>query len=129
MKKEKIKFEMSESEQLIMRYLWEHPEGKLFPEIFDFLNATYEKKWAKQTVNTFILRLADKNLIHIDKKARQSTYYAAITEEEFHQGEAQEYLNTFHQGSLFNFISALTGGQQIDSATADELKKILKDEN
>lgn len=53
--KKKIKYEMSESEQMIMDYLWEHPEGKLFPEIVEYLNTTYQKEWAKQTINTFII--------------------------------------------------------------------------
>lgn len=128
-KKKKIKYEMSESEQMIMKYLWKNPEGKLFPDIVEYLNNTYEKNWAKQTINTFILRLADKGLIYVEKKSRQSTYYAAVTQEEYHRGEAQAYLDLYHHGSLTNFISALTGGGEIDSKTADKLKKILNDNN
>lgn len=123
--KKQIKYEMSESEHMIMLYLWDNPNGKLFPEIFEHLNSTYEKNWTKQTVNTFILRLTDKGLITVNKKARQSTYFAAISEEEYLQGEAQTYLDMFHQGSLAKFISALTGGKKIDSKTAKELKKLL----
>lgn len=116
---------MSESEHMIMLYLWENPNGKLFPEILEYLNSTYKKNWAKQTVNTFILRLTNKGLITVDKKTRQSIYYASVSEEEYLQGEAKTYLDMFYNGSLTNFISALTGGQKIDKKTANELKKLL----
>ena len=126
MAKKNIKYEMSESEERIMQYLWENPEGKLFPEICDYLSETYKRNWAKQTINTFILRLIEKGLVEVEVKPRQSRYFAAVTEEEFAQGEARAYLDAFHGGSIFNFVSALTGGKEIDAKTAKELKKLLK---
>lgn len=64
MSKEKIKYLISESEYLIMEYLWNHEEGKMFGDIVTYLNETCQKNWTKQTINTFIKRLKDKGLIN-----------------------------------------------------------------
>ena len=50
---------MSQSESLIMDYLWKEGTGKTFAQIMAFLGNKAGKEWAKQTVNTFLRRLID----------------------------------------------------------------------
>ena len=71
-----IIYEMSQSESLIMKFLWK--EGaKSFLEIMTFLNEEKGKEWKKQTVNTFIKRLSDKGLITADETEKNRIYHAA----------------------------------------------------
>ena len=123
-----IKYMISESENKIMEFLWDQEDGKYFNEIMTYLNTKYDKNWKNQTVNTFIKRLTDKGLI-ISKVSKGSNkqYFPAISYNEFKKGEAESMLNQLYQGSVFSFLSALTGGKKIDSEVAESLKKILEE--
>lgn len=116
---------ISESENKIMEFLWDQEDGKYFNEIMTYLNTKYDKNWKKQTVNTFIKRLTDKGLII--SKGSNKQYFPAISYNEFKKGEAESMLNQLYQGSVFSFLSALTGGKKIDSEVAESLKKILEE--
>ena len=122
-----IKYLISESEGIIMDYLWSQKEGKLFREIMEYLNVTCQKPWKKQTVNTFINRLTKKGLVVSENCGGNKKYSPALNYTEYKQGEAKNFLDLFYSGSVYTFLSTLSGGQQIDKDTADELKKILED--
>lgn len=123
---ETIVYEISQSESLIMNFLWE--EGaKSFVEIMAFLNGEKGKGWKKQTINTFIRRLCDKGLVTADETGRNRVYHAAITETEFEKGKAKRLLDEFYNGSVYSFLSALTGGQGVDKRFAEELRSMIED--
>lgn len=122
-----IVYEMSQSESLIMNFLWR--EGaKTFVEIMTYLNQNEGRDWKKQTVNTFIRRLSDKGLISADETGRNRIYYAAVTNAEYEQGKAVKLLNDYYGGSIGSFLSALTGGRGIDRQAAEDLKAIVERE-
>ena len=106
MSKEKIKYLISESEYLIMEYLWHHEEGKMFADIVTYLNETCQKNWTKQTINTFIKRLKDKGLINTHNNIKKRIYYPSLSYTEYKQGEATELINELYGGSMYTFLSA-----------------------
>ena len=128
MKKNQIKYEMSDSENKIMEYLWNNEQGKYFNEIMEHLNSTYQKNWKKQTVNTFIKRLIDKGLVSYENIGGVKCYVPTVNKEEYKKGEAKSFLNEFYQGSVYIFLSALSGGKSIDEKTAEELRNMLEEE-
>ena len=128
MKKNQIKYEMSDSENKIMEYLWNNNQGKYFNEIMEYLNVTYQKDWKKQTVNTFIKRLIDKGLVTSENIGGGKLYFSVVNREEYKKGEAKSFLNEFYQGSVYTFLSALSGGKSIDEKTAEELRNMLEEE-
>lgn len=128
MKKNQIKYEMSDSENKIMEYLWNNDQGKYFNEIMEYLNVTYQKDWKKQTVNTFLKRLADKGLISSQSNGNSKIYYSAMSLEEYKKGEAESFLEEFYHGSVYTFLSALSGGKKIDEKTAEKLREMLEEE-
>lgn len=128
MNKKNIKYEMSDSENKIMEYLWESKQGRYFNEIMEHLNRTYQKDWKKQTVSTFIKRLTDKGLVVSESAGNSKIYYPAMSVEEYKRGEAKSFLDEFYQGSVSAFLSALTGGKKIDEKTAEKLRNMLEEE-
>lgn len=124
----KIKYEITESEKLIMDYLWDSSSSKSFAEIMEYLEKTERKEWKKQTVNTFIKRLTNKGLVESVIIEKCKYYRPCIEKAEYMKGEAQTYLNHFYNGSLRNFVSALSGGKEIDSKFAEQLRKMVEDE-
>lgn len=53
---------LSDSELMIMEYLWSANIPKTFSEIKTHFDLTTDKKWKKQTLNTFLLRLSKKDI-------------------------------------------------------------------
>ena len=120
----RIRCEMSQSESLIMEYLWKNDEGKCFSEIMEYLNGELQKNWKKQTINTFIRHLIDKGLVTAEATQKSRRYHAALTPVQFARGKA----NNYYGGSVQTFLSALTGGKQLSKELADELQKMVETE-
>lgn len=119
---------ISPSESLIMDYLWKNDEGKLFPEIMDYLTSEVGKGWAKQTVNTFLGRLTDKGLIRTELRGKRKVYCATQTMAAYEKEQTRKLLNDFYDGSIITFLSSLTGGKQIDKKVADNLRAMIEDD-
>ncbi|MDE7415907.1 MAG: BlaI/MecI/CopY family transcriptional regulator [Lachnospiraceae bacterium] len=127
MAERKIKYLISESESIIMDYLWTQECGKTFGDITEYLNNICQKDWKKQTINTFITRLTEKGLIVSQNAARKRVYYPAMSYEEYKQGEAKDFLSEFYGGSVKTFLSAFSGGGKLDEDTARELREMLEE--
>ncbi|MCI8901396.1 MAG: BlaI/MecI/CopY family transcriptional regulator [Lachnospiraceae bacterium] len=122
-----VRCEMSQSESLIMDFLWKNDGGKGFSEIMEYLNGELHKNWKKQTINTFIRHLIDKGLISADTSQKSRRYSAALTPAEYARGKADKILADFYDGSVEVFLSALTGGKKLSREMVDELDKMMKD--
>ncbi len=123
-----VRCEMSQSESLIMDYLWKNDGGKGFSEIMEYLNGELHKNWKKRTINTFIRHLIDKGLISADTSQKSRRYSAALTTAQYARGRANKILADYYDGSVEVFISALTGGKQLSKQAADELDELMKGE-
>ena len=123
-----VKCEMSQSESLIMDYLWKNDGGKGFSEIMEYLNGELHKNWKKQTINTFIRHLIDKGLIAADASQKSRRYSAALTPAQYARGKANKILADYYDGSIEVFISALTGGKQLSKKSVDELRGLVESE-
>lgn len=121
-----VRCEMSQSESLIMDYLWKNEDGKGFSEIMEYLNGELHKDWKKQTINTFIRHLIDKGLVQADASQKSRRYSAALTTAEYARGKAVKILNDNYKGSVEIFLSALSGGKQLSSQLLDELRRLVE---
>ncbi|MDE6220006.1 MAG: BlaI/MecI/CopY family transcriptional regulator [Lachnospiraceae bacterium] len=123
-----VRCEMSQSESLIMDYLWknENENGKGFSEIMEYLNEELHKNWKKQTINTFIRHLVDKGLITVDTSQKSRRYTAALTQAQYARGKANKILNDNYEGSVETFLSALSGGKQLSTQLSNELREFVK---
>ena len=65
---------MSATEFYILKYLWSRETPATFSEIMTHFNEEEKKEWKKQTVNTFLTRLAQKGFLNIDKSGKRAIY-------------------------------------------------------
>lgn len=113
--------DVSQTELLILEYLWSRDTPAKFAEIMQYCNEVKQKEWKKQTVNTFLTRLAQKNFIMVDKTHSRALYSPVITEEEYYQRQAEEMINESFNGSIKNFLCAFTGNRKLSREEKDEL--------
>lgn len=73
---------LSESELLLMKYLWDETEkghsGIVFSDIMAYTQLKLGKPWKKQTVNTFLSRLKTKEFITATPNHGKCTYLPIV---------------------------------------------------
>ena len=89
--------QLSDTELMIMEYLWSQNIPKTFSEIKAFFEATTNKNWKKQTLSTFLLRLVKKEALYANHQEAKVTYYPALSSEEYYQQYTSQIIQTsFH---------------------------------
>lgn len=119
------KFNLSDTEMEIMKLLWTAEKKLTFREILDYFNQNQGKNWQRQTLRTQMVRLSDKGFISCEKEEGLLVYTPLITEKENVQHWTNGVLNDLFEGSVKNFMLALSGGSKLDEKTIDELREFI----
>ena len=112
---------MSATEFYILKYLWSRETPATFSEIMTHFNEEEKKEWKKQTVNTFLTRLAQKGFLNIDKSGKRAIYIPSVSKKKYYEDEAQQIIEDSYEGSLKNFICAFTENHKLTSNEKEEL--------
>lgn len=113
---------MSATEFYILKYLWSRETPATFSEIMTHFNEEEKKEWKKQTVNTFLTRLAQKGFLNIDKSGKRAIYIPSVSKKKYYEDYAQQIIEDSYEGSLKNFICAFTENHKL---TSNEKEKLL----
>lgn len=119
--------ELSDSEREVMEVLWKKGEPISFGELLDYFDTYTEKSWKKQTLNTFLFRMKQKDLLQIVMEGKYKKYIPAMTKEEYRMAESKAFLNKNYQGSIVKMLTAFGGGEQLEKEEIDELKRLLNE--
>jgi len=114
---------LGDLEAEIMELVWSHPSdhGTTVRDIFEVL---YERRRiAYTTVMNTMVRLARKNLLHVEKKEQAYIYYPQFTEEQF--------ISRFVARILEDLLVSFAGGADakseglLDRDTAEHMRQLL----
>ena len=111
---------MSATEFYILKYLWSR-ETPATSEIMTHFNEEEKKEWKKQTVNTFLTRLAQKGFLNIDKSGKRAIYIPSVSRKKYYEDYAQQIIEDSYEGSLKNFVCAFTENHKLTSNEKEEL--------
>ena len=112
---------MSATEFYILKYLWSRETPGTFSEIMNYFNEEEKKEWKKQTVNTFLTRLAQKGFLNIDKSGKRAIYIPSVSRKKYYEDYAQQIIEDSYEGSLKNFVCAFTENHKLTSNEKEEL--------
>lgn len=116
-----LKYILSETECEIMEVLWERKEFIKTRELLDLFNEK-GKNWKRQTLNTFLIRLAEMNLVVRDR----SVVKACGTRADYEKMKSREVLDQLYSGDMGNFCIALTGKEHISEKDKEELQDLIQ---
>lgn len=117
---------MSATEFYILKYLWSRETPATFSEIMTHFNEEEKKEWKKQTVNTFLTRLAQKGFLNIDKSGKRAIYIPSVSKKKYYEDYAQQIIDDSYEGSLKNFICAFTENHKLTSNEKEELLTYIR---
>ena len=112
---------MSATEFYILKYLWSRETPATFSESMTHFNEEEKKEWKKQTVNTFLTRLAQKGFLNIDKSGKRAIYIPSVSRKKYYEDYAQQIIEDSYEGSLKNFVCAFTENHKLTSNEKEEL--------
>lgn len=116
-----LKYNLSETELEIMKVLWEKKEFIKTRELLDLFNEK-GKDWKRQTLNTFLIRLEEMNLVVRDR----SVVKASGTRTDYEKMQSRDVLDKFYSGDIANFCMALTGNEHISEKDRRELHNFIQ---
>lgn len=118
-----VNYELTPCEEEIMLYVWEIGEVKS-RQILDHFNNEMGKDWKKQTLNTHLTHLIDKNILTAEGEARK-LYSPAVTKKAYKHQKARNTVTRFFGGSLNNFVAAFCGDAEVSLEEIEELQSML----
>ena len=88
------------------------------------------RRWASNTINTYLTRLADKGFVAVERSGRGNRYTALVSREDYLAYDSQAVLSRLYGSSPRNFVAALARGglKREDVAQLRELLDQLEGE-
>ena len=120
---------LTKAELAIMQALWqgqaEAPAGLSAKQINQCLA---DKQWQRTTLATMLARLEEKGAVQRQKAASGNGYLyrAALDEEEYRQGAANDLLDTLYHGSVGSLAASLVASRQLSEKDIAELRELFK---
>lgn len=118
---------LTEGEMAIMEVLWECGEPMGFGELHKCVNERTKRNWKKQTMNTLLFRIRQKNLIGDASESGHRRYIPLITRNEYIKEISRDFLDRNCEGSFSRMLTALNGGERVSEDEKRELRRILEE--
>lgn len=112
---------ITESEYEVMKVLWKSDAplglGEIMSELGD--------KWARNTVGTLLTRLAEKDVIGVNRCGKSNLYYAIMKEKDYSMSETKSLLTKLYEGSIGNLVACLYENKELSKEEIESLRKII----
>lgn len=121
-KKQRLKLSLSETEREAVEYIWNHSGEVRTSDIYSYFRKSREQ-WARQTLNTLLIRIEEKGLI---ERTRRGFVTVKYTRQEYDQHCCQEFIRNKFNGSIEDMIKSYYLNEPIPAEEVDELINVIK---
>ena len=118
---------LSASETVIMKAIWDAKEDISIPDLIDVLREEYGKDYARTTVVTFLLKLSDKGFVRTYRKGKLSYAHIMKSEKDYKAKLLSEEADFWFQGQVPKMVSALVSKRELSKEDVAELRSLLDD--
>lgn len=112
---------LTDSEWLVLCVLWNG--YRALGDITAALRA--QTGWSRNTVHTYLTRMAEKGLVLIDRESSPHRYSAAVTRAACEAAERRSLLDRVYQGAAGRLVAAFVRDGSLTAAERDELRRLL----
>ena len=113
---------LPEAELAVMQAIWAHG-GEIGRG--DIAGALAVHGWSANTINTYLARLCEKGFLKSRREGRNNLYTPLVSKDSYLEAESRRVLRRLYDGSLGNFVAALTAEEPLAQSEIDELKRFL----
>lgn len=116
---------LSASETVIMKAIWDAKEDISIPDLIDKLREEYGKDYARTTVVTFLLKLSDKGFVRTYRKGKLSYAHIMKSEEDYKAKLLSEEADFWFEGQVPKMVSALVSKRELSKQDVAEIRSLL----
>ncbi|GGN60202.1 MULTISPECIES: penicillinase repressor BlaI [Oceanobacillus] len=113
---------ISEAEWEVMNVLWEKA-----PQTANEVISSLQEKtdWKPKTVRTLLDRLAQKEVVGINKNQKIYTFYPKYSQEECQRAEAKSFIKRIYGGTVKSMLVQFMEEESLSEEDIKELRTIL----
>lgn len=113
--------QISESEKLIMKIIWDNGNEILFGELTE-KPEVLDNGWKRTTILTFLSRLTEKKFLSVTKEGRINRYTALVSEEDYLSEQTKSFVQKVYGGNVQGLLSSLLKRDMLTEEDIDEIK-------
>ena len=103
-----MQYELSCAERQIMDFLWRTNNFVRTQQIMDYATEEIKKTWKRQTLNTLLIRLTEKDMIIRERGHVKAKY----TQEEWQHIKSDTFIKNNFNGNLEDFLLSYLGNDK-----------------
>lgn len=117
--------ELTGTEQLIMRCIWDLGENVGVAELRNRLKDQYGKDYARTTISVFMSYLRDKGYVAYEKRGHAYFYSPRVTEEEYQRILIERYQKDIFSKSTVDFIRIFLDGKALTKQECESIRALI----
>ena len=114
---------LPDGEFTILKVIWQLPNPTTSAQIMEKLGE--DNHWKPQTLLTVLARLTEKGFLESVRKGRERQYTAIISEDEYLEVEASDFLKRYSGHSMGGLVKTLFSSNSLSDNELDELRSLL----
>jgi BlaI family transcriptional regulator, penicillinase repressor len=123
--KKKIVPELGPLEFKLLRILWNH-QALTAPQVLDEYNRKAETPLAYTTVMTLLGRLAEKDVLTVNRERQPYRFSAAISREQMLRQRVRDFVNIFFEGQSLDLVMRLVEDTPLSEESVQKLEEVLR---
>jgi BlaI family penicillinase repressor len=109
----------------LLRILWRDP-SLTAPQVLAQYNEEADTPLAYTTVMTLLGRMADKQVLTVDRERQPYRFTAAITRENTLRQRVRDFVNIFFEGEPFDLVARLVEDTPLSEQSLERLEEIVR---
>lgn len=118
---------LTESEELIMKAIWDCKKEPVLSDVVDRVNGFYGKDWRPQTVSTFLAKLVRKNYLKMKRDGKIYTYKVLIPESAYRQKLYKQHVSFWNHNDIGEFVTEMFDNGDLTKEDMKGLRDKIKD--
>lgn len=118
--------ELTNTEQVIMKCIWEIGDNVAVADLLERLKTEYGKEYARTTISVFMSYLRDKGYVTYEKRSHAYVYKPLISEQDYQKELMKRYQKTSFSGSAVEFIRAYLDSQKLTAEDLEAIRELVE---
>ena len=113
---------LTESEELVMKSIWDCNKEPVLSDVVDRVNGFYGKDWKPQTVSTFLAKLVRKDYLELCRNGKIYTYKILVSEADYRQKLYKHHISFWHNNDVGRFVTEMFDNGDLTKEDVKELR-------
>ena len=115
---------LTESEELVMKAVWDSKKTPVLSDVVDRVNDFYGKDWKPQTVSTFLSILCRKGYIKLHRDGKIYLYETLVQESYYKRKLYKRHISFWKNNDIIDFVAEMIRNGDLTDDDMENAKSI-----